>query len=329
MANDERRSEQFIREVDEELRRAQLKAIWDRFSPLIIGACVLVVALTAGYRGWLWCQEREAAAAGDRFLAALEQMDTDPAAGEAALQAIAEEEGAGYSVLARLRLAGAHAAAGETAEAIAAFDAIAADSSVSASLQSLASARAALLALDSGDLEGARERAEPLNVAGNVWRHVAREVLGAAAYASGDLEAARGYYLAIQEDAETPTELWLRAHWMTALIDGQLSPAGARQEPAAQADEAAAAGESETGDQGAALPPQPEQASAEEPPPGPGAETAPTPAGPAPTPPPAPPQPSPAPAPPSPAPEPQPVPTPAPLAPQPSGAAPATPNPPQ
>ena len=53
MANDERQSEQFIREVDEELRRAQLKAIWDRFAPLIIGVCVLVVAVTAGYRGWM------------------------------------------------------------------------------------------------------------------------------------------------------------------------------------------------------------------------------------------------------------------------------------
>src|SRR4051812_19467922 len=94
MANDERQSEQFIREVDEELRRAQLKAIWDRFAPYIIGACVLIVVITAGYRGWVWWQEKKAAEAGDRFMAALSEIETgDKAKGEADLAAIAAQAG--------------------------------------------------------------------------------------------------------------------------------------------------------------------------------------------------------------------------------------------
>ena len=222
MANDDRQSEQFIREVDEELRRAQLKSIWDRFAPLIIGACVLVVAVTAGYRGWLWWQERQASTAGDQFLSALELAQSgDTAGSDAALRDIAADSGTGYAALARLRLAGEQAVSGDKAEAIAAFDQIAADGSISESLRSLARLRAALLALDTGDLDGARARAEPLNASGNVWRHPAREVLGTAAYHAGDLEAARGYFTQIQEDAETPPELWVRAGWMVALIDGQ------------------------------------------------------------------------------------------------------------
>jgi hypothetical protein len=245
MANDDRQSEQFIREVDEELRRAQLKAIWDRFAPLIIGACVLVVAITAGYRGWLWWQERQAADAGDRFLAALQEIESgDRAEGEAALQSIAEEGGAGYSVLARLRLAGEKAAADQPAEAIAAFDAISGDGSVSEPLRALARLRAALLALDTGDLAGARERAEPLNVSGGVWRHAAREVLGTAAYHAGDLQEARDYFTQVQQDAETPPELWVRAGWMVALIDGQLAAPGTADAPAPPAEEPAGAEES-------------------------------------------------------------------------------------
>ena len=249
MANDDRRSEQFIREVDEELRRAQLKAIWDRFAPLIIGVCILVVAITAGYRGWLWWQERQAAAAGDRYMAALEAIEGgDRAAGEAALAEIAEEASPGYAVLARLRLAAERADAGEAQQAIEAYDAVSADESVSEPFRALARIRAAMLALDAGDLAGARQRAEPLAVPGNTWRHMAREVLGTAAYAAGDLAGARDHFTAIQQDAETPPDLWFRSGMMVALIDGQLAP----EEPAAT-DRAAEAGADEAQ---ATVPPQ-------------------------------------------------------------------------
>jgi hypothetical protein len=227
MANDDRQSDHFIREVDEEMRRAQLKSIWDRFAPLIIGVCVLVVLLTAGYRGWLWYQERQAAQSGDRFLAAIEALQGgNRAEGEAALAEIAAEGGPGYPVLARLRLAGEKAAAGQKAEALAAYDEVAADTGVSDSFRRLATIRAALLALDTGDLAGATQRATPLNEAGNAWRHSAREILGAAAYQGGRIEEAREFFTRIQEDPQTPPDLWVRSGMMVALIDGQTPAPG-------------------------------------------------------------------------------------------------------
>ena len=226
MANDERRSDTFIREVDEELRREQLKALWDRFGWAFIGVCVLIVVIVAGYRGMIWWQERQAAEAGDRFVAALEILDAgDREAGEAELRAIMEEEGAGYAALAQFRLAGEAAAAGDTQGALAAYDAIAADGSLAGSLRDAARLKAALLALDMGDTSGAEERAGLLDVTGNPWRHAAREVLGLAAYEGGDLRGAREYFSAMQLDAETPIGIWQRAGVMNALIDGQLETA--------------------------------------------------------------------------------------------------------
>jgi hypothetical protein len=241
MANDERRTETFIREVDEELRREQLKALWDRFGWLFIGVCVLIVAITAGYRGWIWWEERRAAAAGDRFLAAIEAIEQgDRAEGEAQLTAIVAEGGPGYAALARLKLAGEKVAAGEKEAALAAYDALAGDSSLGEPLRDLARIRAALLALDMGDAAGAAERAETLNVPGDPWRHAAREVLGTAAYSTGDLRKAREYFTSIQEDAETPVDIWQRSGLMISLIDGQLTGAGdkedAKKAPDAEAD---------------------------------------------------------------------------------------------
>jgi hypothetical protein len=240
MADDERRTETFIREVDEELRRAQLKALWDRFGWLFIGVCVLIVAITAGYRGWLWWEERQAAQAGDRFIAALEAMESGSREeGEADLRVIAERGGAGYAALARLRLAGESVAAGEKEAALAAYDALAADRSFAQPLRDLARIRSALIALDMADAAGAVERAAALNVPGNPWRHAAREVLGAAAYASGDLQTARDHFASIQQDAETPVDIWQRSGMMISLIEGQLKAPGGGAGEAAPSDAAA------------------------------------------------------------------------------------------
>ena len=205
MANDERQSDTFIREVDEELRRDQLKLIWKRFAPLIIGVCVLIVVVTAGYSGWTWWQDRKASQAGDRFMEALAKIEGgDRAAGETELASIASDSDAGYSALARLRLAGEKAVAGAKKEALDAYDAVAADNSVPQPLRDLARIRAAILALDTGDVAGAKERATPLNVAGNAWRHAAREVIGTANYQAGDLQGARDAFAEVQQDAQTP-----------------------------------------------------------------------------------------------------------------------------
>ena len=116
-----------FKEVDEDLRREQFKKLWDRFGPYVIGLAILIVVATAGYRGWDYWQERQAQATGDRFLAALDLADKgehDKAI--AALKAI-EANGSGqYPVLAGFRVASEMAAAGNTQDAIAEYDAIAA-----------------------------------------------------------------------------------------------------------------------------------------------------------------------------------------------------------
>jgi hypothetical protein len=156
-------------------------------------------------------------------MAALTEIESgDRAKGEADLTAIASDAGTGYSALARLRLAGEKAATDKPA-AIKAYDAVANDKTLPQPLQDVGRIRAALLALDTGDLAGAKERAASLDTAGNSWRHAAREVIGTAAYQAGDLQAARDAFTEIQQDAETPQDLWIRSGLMVSLIDGQLA----------------------------------------------------------------------------------------------------------
>jgi hypothetical protein len=42
----------FIREVNEEIRREQAQALWDRFGPALLGIAILIVLGTAAVVGY-------------------------------------------------------------------------------------------------------------------------------------------------------------------------------------------------------------------------------------------------------------------------------------
>ncbi|MDQ0326563.1 hypothetical protein J2R99_002432 [Rhodopseudomonas julia] len=246
MTHDDRTSDHFIREVDEEMRREQLKTLWERFGLVIIGVCVLIVAITAGYRGYVWWQSKKAAEEGDRYLTALEAIDAgNEAEGRETLAALAKD-GGGYGMLARLRDAELLAKTDETA-AIAAYDQVANDDSVAPVMRDLARVRAGFLALDAGDLDGAERRVASLDEAGNAWRHTAREILGMVAYQREALEKARDYFVAIDQDVQAPQGVRNRAGLMISVIDGQLAPSP----DAASGDGAAESAAPASGEEGA------------------------------------------------------------------------------
>ena len=91
-------------EVDEEVRREQLKKLWERYGNLIIGLAILVVAAVAGWRGYEYWQSRKAAEAGASYEAALKLSDDGKhTEAEAALAKLAAQGTSGYRTLARLR----------------------------------------------------------------------------------------------------------------------------------------------------------------------------------------------------------------------------------
>ncbi|MGA9457656.1 MAG: tetratricopeptide repeat protein, partial [Pseudolabrys sp.] len=58
-------------EVDEEVRRDQLRKLWDRYSIYLIALAVLIVVGMAGWRGYEYWVAKKAAAAGAEFEAAI------------------------------------------------------------------------------------------------------------------------------------------------------------------------------------------------------------------------------------------------------------------
>ena len=205
-------------EVDEEVRREQLKKLWEKYSLFIIGAALLVIAAVGGWRGYQYLEAKKAAEIGDAFNKAAElSTQNKRAEAEAAFADLAAKAPSGYRMLARLRAAG-EAADRDPKAAAKMFDDIAADRSVGTEEQALARIRAAGLLLDTASYNDVQQRLQSDAAPDAIFRHAARELLALSAYRANDATAARKWLDMIEADNDTPPSLRSRAEALQALL---------------------------------------------------------------------------------------------------------------
>lgn len=209
---------EFFDEVDEEVRREQLKKLWDKYSFFIIGAALLIIAAVGGWRAYQYLEAKKAAEFGDAFNKAIELADDGKhAEAEAAFDDIAAKAPSGYRTLARFRAAG-EATSSDPKEAVKIFDSIAADGSVGSDMQALARLRAAGLLVDTATYAEMKQRLEADTAAGATFRHSARELLALSAWRVNDATEARKWLDMISLDGDTPPGLRSRAQALQALL---------------------------------------------------------------------------------------------------------------
>jgi hypothetical protein len=205
-------------EVNEDVRREQLKKLWDKYSIYIVALAILIVAGVGGWRGYEYLEAQKAAEAGALFDKASELSDANKhAEAEAAFADLAAKAPRGYRILARLRTA-AEVAHRDKPAAAKMFDDIAADSSVGAPERDLARVRAAQLLLEATTYPNMLQRLEPATAKDATFRHTARELLALSAWRANDAAATRQWLDVIANDGETPPALRSRAEALQALL---------------------------------------------------------------------------------------------------------------
>ena len=146
-------------EVDEEVRREQLKKLWDQYSIYIIAGALLVIAAVGGWRGYQYLEAKKAAEAGAAFDRAVELSEQSKhSEAESAFTELAAKAPSGYRMLARLRAA-AEVASRDPQAGAKLYDDIAADRNIGAPEQELARIRAGGFA--AGNIELSEHAATP------------------------------------------------------------------------------------------------------------------------------------------------------------------------
>ena len=208
-----------FQEVDEEVRREQLKKLWDRYGALLIAACVLLVVAVGGWRVYEWWEAKQAAEAGTAFQAATAlSSEGKSKEAEEAFAKLSTSGTASYRMLAKFREA-AEVARRDPKAAVAIYDQLAGDGSLGRDLQDLAALRAATLLVDTAPYSEIVQRQEPLTAPDRTFRHSARSMLALAAWRANDVAAMRKWSDMILADPETPSGTRGQIQMLLALAD--------------------------------------------------------------------------------------------------------------
>ncbi|HEU4704547.1 MAG TPA: tetratricopeptide repeat protein, partial [Sphingomicrobium sp.] len=202
----------FLREVDENLRRDQLRDLGRKYGGWLAAALVLFLAAVGG---WLYWQDRqEAAAAADSEL--LARVYTDIGAGRMAsvperLDTLAAEGKGAVRASALFTRAAVAIEQNDRKTAIARYAEIAADDGLAQPYRDLGLVRATSLEFDALRPEQVIARMEPLAKPGNSWFGSAGELTAMALVKQGKKQEAGRLFAAIAADRQVPDTIRARA----------------------------------------------------------------------------------------------------------------------
>lgn len=212
-------NETFYREVDEELRRDQLKTTWERFGTWIIAALVLFLLAVGGFLYWQHRQQEQAGKTGEELTAIFDDVTAGKSKGvEPRLDAIAKNAGPGYRAAALLTKADLAVGQGNVAAAIAAFKQVAEDEALPAPYRELALIRQTAAEYDQLQPAVVIQRLQPLAVVGNPWFGSAGEMVALAYLKQQKNADAARIFAAMAKDQSIPASIRSRSVQMAGAL---------------------------------------------------------------------------------------------------------------
>jgi hypothetical protein len=212
-------NESFYREVDEELRRDQVKTWWQRRGKLVIAGAVLLLALIGGIIWWKNQQQVKAAERSQTLLTAYDDIAArNKAAATAKLDRLAKEGSEGHRASALLTRADLAIEANDLKGAAALFKQVADDKGLARPYRDLATVRMTAVEYDTLQPQAVVDRLKPLAVAGQPWFGSAGEMLAAAYLRLNRPRDAANIYAAMAKDKKVPETLRSRATQMAGSL---------------------------------------------------------------------------------------------------------------
>jgi hypothetical protein len=209
----------FFREVDEELRRAKVTGLWQRYGRLIVVLVALGLAVLAGVLWWQYHREQQAGADGEKLSAALHDLGAGKQPGaKTALDALATSPRPGYRAAARMAIAGMALEKNDQKTAIAAYQGVVDDAKLGQPSRDAALMRETLAQFDTLPPATVVARLKPLAIEGNPWFGSAGEMVAISYLKMNKPELAGPLFGELAKDVKVPQSIRGRALQMASLL---------------------------------------------------------------------------------------------------------------
>lgn len=205
-------AETFVREVDENLRRDQMRDMAKAYGKWIVAAVILFLAAVGGYLYWQNRQQEQASAESETMSAALDKAEAGNAKGAAAeLAPIADSSSDVNRASAELARAALALRQNDRKTATEIYRAVAADDGLPQPYRDVATIRGTMTEYDNLKPDEVIARLSPLAEPGKPFFGSAGELVAMAMLAKGDRAGAGQLFAKIAADPQVPQTIRLRA----------------------------------------------------------------------------------------------------------------------
>ena len=200
-------------EIDEDLKRDQMRLLWVRYGKIVMAAVAAIVLLVALRQGYTALQISQVEASASAYQQALKSDDV-----VAALEAQRGQLKGGYAMLAQFQIAADQAASNDFAAAEASYLALASDTSLDPLYQQAATLLSIMVAPEDVDVLTLMTRLSDLETAAGPWQAMALETGAGLALRDGKKDTAVAKYKRLAEMADVPAGMRQRAERMIVML---------------------------------------------------------------------------------------------------------------
>jgi len=205
-------AESFVREVDENLRRDQLRDMAKSHGKWIIAAGILLLAAVGGYLYWQDRQKQQVAEQSEALSGAMDKIGGgDVKAALAELEPLAEASNVVVRASAELARAALALRQNDRKSAIGIYNRLAADEGMPQPYRDLATVRGTMIEYDQLKPDEIIARLSPLAEPGKPFFGTAGEMVALASLAKGDRNGAGQMFARIAGDRQVPESIRSRA----------------------------------------------------------------------------------------------------------------------
>lgn len=203
---------EFIKEVEQEIRADRYEELWKKYGKWLIAALVLVVLGTAAFVAWRNYRYEQNANQGAELIGALNLLDRGDSTGAAAaLSHLGKNGTPSYAALAELHEAQAQYALGKTSQALGIYSSIAENKNYEPIFRDLAILLSGYIWIGLENPELLQTRLQPIMAKENPWRFGAMELIALSQMNAKNYAKAREILTPLSQDDAAPTGIKKRA----------------------------------------------------------------------------------------------------------------------